>query len=125
MNRSVGRPGDDLDPHPGSDRRGDRVGARIRYPRHPGLADHRDPAAGRERLDELAGPPGLVALEVRDHLAIGVARPQRVDVRQQEPRRAGVLGGDQVRLAEDPRRAQRQILEVADRRADDVQRAGH
>ena len=110
---------------PRGDRRGDRVRPRIGHARHPGLADHRHPLAGAQHTGDLVGALGLVALEVRDHPARGVARPQRVDVGEQEPRGTRVLGRDEIRLAQDARRAQRQVLEVADRRADDEQGADH
>src|SRR5262249_21635883 len=68
---------------------------------------------------------GLVALEVRDDVAPGVGGTERIDVREQQPRCTGVLGRDQVGFPEHARRPQRQVLEVADRRADDEQDADH
>ena len=68
-----------------------------------------------EPLKQLRRPDRLVVLVVGDE-----RRPDAV-VGEQLARRACVLGGDHVDLAEHAERAQRDVGEVADRRRDDEQ----
>src|SRR5262249_50199751 len=68
---------------------------------------------------------GLVALEEADDRPPRVHRAERIDVREQRLRRAGILGRDHVDRSQKARCAQGQVLEVADRRAHDVERSGH
>ena len=112
--------------------------------RGPGTGTTPTPASRAARTSrkpgsEMPGVPASVdeahrfplAQHAQDGLALAqlvvleVARDGHVDVEvaQEAPRPPCVLAGDQVDLLEDAERAQGQILEVADRRRDHVERA--
>ena len=61
----------------------------------------------------------LVVLVQADHRAMDLV------VRQQFRGAPGVFGGDEIDLAQRPQRPKREVLEVADRRGDDEEGAGH
>jgi hypothetical protein len=114
---------DDLDLRTACHGGGHGARARIGDAGHAGLADHGHALTGRERGDQLLRPHGLVALEQRHDPPAGIDRAMEIRVREQRLRGARVLGGDHVGLAQHARGAEREILEVADRRAHDEQRA--
>src|SRR5712691_2720531 len=99
------RGGDELLARVGETRR-----ARIRYQRHVPAAVH---------LAEQLG--GLAAV-----VELGVARQvlrANVVLAEEELRVPGVLARDHMDLLEDPQRAQRHVLQVADRRGDEIEPA--
>ena len=91
--------------------------ARVRHAGRAGVRHERDPRARLEPPQQLGPAAGLVVLEVRDERR---AHPVRLE---QAPGPAGVLGGDEVGLSKDAEGAQRDVLEVADRRGDDEEGA--
>jgi hypothetical protein len=83
----------------------------------PGVGDQGHAIARGEGGEEFRRPPRLIELVVADHPA------RQTVTRHQQPRLARIFGGDQAAGAEGGDRARRQILQVADRGADDVQGA--
>ena len=71
----------------------------------------------RSAFEDLLTLEALVVLEVGG----GGSRLSRAP--QQLPRVPGVLAGDERDLAQDPQRPQGHVLEVPERRRDDVERA--
>ena len=83
----------------------------------PASRDQRDDRAVAHPLDELGGPLALVVLVVGDQ------RRLHAVALEQHPRAARVLAGDDVGLAQRGEHAQRDVLEVPDRRRADDQAA--
>jgi 4-amino-4-deoxy-L-arabinose transferase-like glycosyltransferase len=82
-----------------------------------GVADEGDARAGREPRDDGGRARPL------DRVVVARERAGDAVVREQRARVPGVLRRDQVDLAEDAQRPQRHVLEVPDRRGDDVEDA--
>src|SRR5204862_4338204 len=91
---------------------GDHRGAR--------LADQRDLRPALDLLRQLHRPLGLVSLVVGDEAGLRDVEPL-----EQEPGAAGVLAGDEVRLAQRLARPRAQVLKIADRRRADDQATRH
>ncbi len=109
---------DGFDPESRGDDLGDDPGAGVGDAWGAGVGDERDGGACTEAVGDLGGASGLVEPEVGDH-----GLPD-VEVLQELAGVAGILGGDEVALAEDAEGAQGDILEVPDGGGDEVQRAG-
>src|SRR5439155_296526 len=83
-----------------------------------GVGDERDRRAVHQLAHELRALPALVVL------VIAGGRSPDLVTGQQNPGVASVLAGDQIDLAQHAERAQRHVLEVADRRGDDEEGTG-
>ena len=94
-----------------------QAGSRIADRGHAGIADERDALARLKPRQHLGGPLGLVVLVV--------AQQTRFDAvpLEEPPRMPGVLAEDELGLAELAEHAQRDVLEIPDRRGAD--REGH
>ncbi len=97
-------------------RGGDEPGAGIVHPRQARVARQRNPLAGLEPRQHLSRPLGLVVLVVAEH-----PRLDPVPV-EQDPRPPRVLAEDEVGLGELAQDAERDVLEVPDRRRADGER---
>src|SRR2546422_835148 len=86
-------------------------------PGRPAVADQRDAAAALESLQEIRQPSRLVE-RVIAHQAGG-----QTMAREKDPGPARVLAGDEVARGEGLDGPRREIVQVADRRPDDEQRA--
>ena len=83
-----------------------------------GVRDQRNFLAASETFDDLFAAFGLIELEIAQE-RFGDAK-----MFQQLPGMTRVLGGNHVALAQDAQRAERDVLEIANRRGDEVKRAG-
>ena len=83
-------------------------------PGHAGVGDQRHGLAGRQSLDQLGSSHRLVMLVIADQWF------PDFEVSEQVPRMPRVLGGDQIDRLENGKCAQRDVVEISDRRADDV-----
>ena len=79
--------------------------------------DDGDVARSGQVSEDLGDPPLTVAVKVADDSWCCYVMPG-----QQGPRRAGVLGGDERNLAEHTQRSKGDVLQIADRGCDDVER---
>ena len=108
-------PGSTSTSSPAATQRAHQHEAGVGDQRHAGVGDERDDLAVVHALDELGRARLLVLLVVADELAGDAV------VLEQRAGAAGVLAGDQVGLAQCRQHAQRDVLEVADRRRADDQ----
>jgi len=110
------RSGDGRDRMAGREGGGDERLSRIGDAGCPGVADEGDVARG-ERIQEKVAAGALVEGVVADQGRLDA------EVRQQAPGVPGILGGDRGHITEDAECAGGDVLEVADRRGDDVEGA--
>ena len=89
--------------------------AGIRHPGGPRIRHERHPRAGLESAQEGRPLPLAIVLAVTDE---GCAEAVGLE---QDPRSAGVLRGDHVDVAENTEGAERDVLQVPDRRRHDVE----
>jgi putative FmdB family regulatory protein len=92
--------------------------ARIGDERHSGIADERDFRALFERKHKFGRAGQLVVLVIADQRFVNVV------VCEQLQRMARILAGDLVYLLEDANGAKRDVLEIADGRANQIEAAG-
>ena len=111
------RPRHRLDAQARRNRRLHHALARIADARAAGVGHQRDLLAAPQPLDDFLAPPGLVELEVAQQ------RFGDAEMLQQLPGAPRVLRRHHVALLERAQRAQRDVLQVADRRGDQVERA--
>ena len=107
-----------LDSKTGGDGGFDDALARIADAGTAGIRDQRDFLAAPETVNDFLAALGLVKLEITQK------RSGDSEMLEQLPGAARVLGGDHVALAQDAQRAERDVLQVANRRGDEVKRAG-
>ena len=93
--------------------------SRISDTRSPGVADQGNLCSGVQPREELGYPRAAVVF-----VKANGRRRNRVMI-QKFRRSASVFGSNQVYLPHDPERPKCDVLEVADGRGDDEQRAGH
>ena len=112
------RSGHHLDRETGVETGPHEVLARIGHARGSRVGHVRDARTTADRVDDLTGGGELV---VRVH---GPETAPRGDARvgEQRTRATGVLGGDEVRVAELVDGAGREVAEIADRRRDEHER---
>ena len=84
-----------------------------------GIRDQRDFFAAPETFDDFLAASGFVELKIAEQ------RFGDAEMLQQSPGVARVLGGGDVALAQHAQRAQRDVLEVANGRGDEVKRPGY
>jgi len=117
--RHRGGPGDRHDGHIAPARRRDEVGAGIAHRRRARVGDERDVFPRAEEVENPA-PRGLTRVRVKAH-QLGA----RADVGEQDLGVACVFGRHHRHAAEGGRGPGREVVEVAERRRDDVQSARH
>lgn len=107
-----------FDAEAGGDDFGDDAGAGIGDAGGSGIGDQRDNGAGAQAVGDFGRASGFIEPEVGDH-----GLPD-VEVLEELTGVTGVLGGDEVAVAEDAEGAQGDVLEVPDGSGDEVERAG-
>ena len=110
---------DDVNDNPPCERGPDKLDAGVRDPGHPRISYQGDRLVSFKAGQKLRQPRPRVVLVKADR-----GRRNRV-MREQLRGSPGVLGRDEVHLAENSQRSQCDVLEVADGRCDHEQRAGH
>ena len=108
-------PGQHLDLQPGRHAALHEHEPRVGDQRHAGVGDQRDDGAAPHPRDEIGGPLALVVLVVGDE------RRRDAVALEQHAGPARVLAGHDVRVAQRGQHAQRDVLEVPDRRRADDQ----
>src|SRR5688572_20180814 len=99
--------------------RPDQLRSRIGDPWRPGVGDQRNRIAPLKAADQLRKPGSRVVLVKTDGW-------RRDGVAREKPGRTPrVLGGNDLHLAQDAQRAQRDVLQIANWRCDDEESARH
>ena len=113
------RSGNRLDPNARLDRQAHKLQSGIRHQWGARVRHERDTLAFLQARDERWRFPGFIVF-----MQTGRRRRDRVS-REQVRRPPRVFGGDEGDVPENPERAGCDVFEVADRRRDEEQRAGH
>ena len=110
--------GHGFDAEAGGDGGFDHALAGIADARAAGVGDQRDLFAAPQSLDDFFAAFGFVELEIAEQ------RFGNFEVLEQLARAARVFRRDHVAFLEHAQRAQGDVLEIADRRGDEIKRAG-
>ena len=108
-----------LDPQAGGADRGHDPLAWIADPGRPRVGNQSHRPTVPKAFDDVPRTAGLVEVEARDQRLLD---PEML---QETSRAPGILRSDHIAGPEHPERPERDVLEVPDRRRDEVQRPGH